>query len=409
MIVRHRGTRQVVGYSADALTTFGWCRTNGTVCRTKFLWIQTLLLLCTTAGIGYVGSLTKAFDDVHITSLYHLIMFMNGLSTFLLGLFVSLSLSRWWSLRYTCLGELWTVVAELAMLAGSYLSGTAEKKKIRHQLVRYGLLSFALVFKDARGESASEYLDDFEEKGWCTPEEAVVLRRVAIKSEAPWVWACELVARTTEQGHIPSGLRYEFHARCLRGRTAVNNVLVFVQTPLPLMYVHLIVVLVKVTSFVWSLYTGVTLAQAFDDTNPATNEHDVWPLLLLQIIVPLVYQSALELHRKLLNPFLETSAGFPEATYFSAIRKECYDIQAVFDASPPFAAVPFSTVRQKEKEVVVGVVVVESGKSKSKEQGHAECRGDVGDVGEKKSSESIRSVGQMQNKVGSMGVTLDRV
>ena len=102
-----------------------------------------------------------------------------------------------------------------------------------------------------------------------------MIQLFSIKSEAPWVWAFELIARGVVTGDIPSSVRYEFHARCLRGRTAVTNLLTYVQTPLPLMYVHLIVALVKITMVFWCLYTGVTIARAFDETNSKTNVHDV--------------------------------------------------------------------------------------------------------------------------------------
>jgi hypothetical protein len=296
------------------------------------LWIQTFLLLCVTSAIAAVGCVTGIFNDLHIDSMYHLIIFMNGLCTFLLSLFVSLSLTRWWNLRYSCLGELWNVVAEMTMLSCTYLSSDVEKRMIREQLLKYGLLSFSLVFKDARGEHGDIFLDRMAERQMCTQQEASALHRIAVKSETPWVWAFELIARGVEAGDIPTSVRYEFHARCLRGRTAVTNLLMYVQTPLPLMYVHLIVALVKITMVFWCLYTGVTTARAFDTTNPNTNVHDVWALLLLQICVPVVYQSALELHRKLQNPFLEHSAGFPERTFCSALRKECHDIQMALEA-----------------------------------------------------------------------------
>ena len=331
LVVRHKGTRQIINYSADALTTFGFFKTDGTVCRTKFLWIQTIILLSITAGVGIVGYQTDFVMKNDLTSLYHLVTFLNGLSTFLLSLFISLSLSRWWSVRLL-LTELWTVIGEISMLSATYLNKNQPKQlQIRKKIIRYGLLSFALLFKDARGESIDEYLENYIKNGLCTSRESNVLKKVAIKSETPWIWNCALIARSIENDDLPSGLRYDFHSRCLRGRTAVNNVLTYIQTPLPLIYVHLIVTLVKMTSIIWCLYVGCVVAQAFDETNNKTDSHDVWPLMLAVLIVPTVYQSALELHRKLSNPFLNTSSGFPEATYYSALRKECYDICSVVD------------------------------------------------------------------------------
>ena len=68
-------------------------------------------------------------------------------------------------------------------------------------------------------------------------------------------------------------------------------------------------------------------AQAFDEKNIGTKPADLWTLIPLQIFVPTVFQSALELHRKLQNPFLANSMGFPEDTLIDALTRECHDIQ----------------------------------------------------------------------------------
>ena len=130
-----------------------------------------------------------------------------------------------------------------------------------------GLLSFLLLFKDARAEpdsTDSSYLRSFEERGLCTAQEATVLRRVSVKSAIPWVWALDLIARALENGTIPATLRFDLQGCCMRGRTAVQHTLTYVQTPLPLMYVHLVVLLVKATSVVWSFFVGANLAHVSD-------------------------------------------------------------------------------------------------------------------------------------------------
>ena len=90
-IVRYRNTHQIVGYSVDALISFGFLiNAKGTLCRTRFLWIQTLIIFAIMSVIFILGYETKVFDGMSTTALYHLIAFMNGLCTFLLSLFISL-------------------------------------------------------------------------------------------------------------------------------------------------------------------------------------------------------------------------------------------------------------------------------------------------------------------------------
>ena len=275
---------------------------------------------------------------------------------------------------------------------------------MRDKLVRYGLLSHALVFKQAQGvvetETDSEFVRNLCSDGLLLPEEAECLVGVALKPEAPWVWAFTLIAREVEKGTLDAGLRYDFHLRCLRGRTAVSNIFVYIHTKLPLLYVHLIVILVKFTSILWAVQTvcnslfkiqqafsrppkttttaivsspsfspsahhtanslvalafhcptitvavtattptsqGITLDQAFNDNNKDTDPRNIGTTLMLQFFVPLIYQAALELHRKLHNPFLSHSAGFPEATFQSAIECQCDDIVAASEAMGSWGA-----------------------------------------------------------------------
>ena len=254
-------------------------------------------------AVGVILWASKSAQDVDIAALKVLLTFMNGLCTFLLGLFISLSLSRWWSMRHSCLGELWKAVAEITLVSCTYLksnsntnstngntngntngtngtNGTTtdthndklptkqqEQHKLKKELTRMGLLSFLLLFKDARAEpdsTDSSYLRSFEERGLCTAQEATVLRRVSVKSAIPWVWALDLIARALENGTIPATLRFDLQGCCMRGRTAVQHTLTYVQTPLPLMYVHLVVLLVKATSVVWSFFVGANLAHVSD-------------------------------------------------------------------------------------------------------------------------------------------------
>ena len=144
-----------------------------------------------------------------------------------------------------------------------------------------------------------------------------------VKAEMPFVMAFCEISEAVECGDIPPELRYDFQARCLKGRAAVGNCLAYVFTPLPLIYVHMIVTLVKLSMVMWSVHSGIIMGQAFDSKNDQTNGNDVWLNVILQIVMPVVYQSALELHRKLQNPFRVHSSGYPEATLCGALEEQC--------------------------------------------------------------------------------------
>eukprot|EP00949_MAST-11_sp_MAST-11-sp1_P004663 g4663.t1 len=330
MVVRREPYRQIVGYSTDSVTTLAFIKVAGSVMNSRFIWLQMLLLGSFSLSIWAYGTVSRSFDKLSVAPLDKSLTFMNGLCTFILSLFISLTLARWWAVRKECVGELWNCATEISILASSYLSEGKEKAKLRDRLIRYSLLSHALIFQQARGRLNSTFsAQDYESMlrdGLVTDAEVVALSKVAVKAEAPWVWSFQLVSDAVERGLLPAALRYDFHSRILRGEKAVNLTFAYVNTNLPLIYVQLVVLLVKLTMIMWSLKTGITMAKAFDDQNVDTGEADIFPALINQLVMPVVYQSALELHRKLHNPFLEHSSGLPEHTFQSAMRKQCADI-----------------------------------------------------------------------------------
>lgn len=72
------------------------------------------------------------------------------LLTYILGLYVSLGLSRWWAIR-TYLSTFWGAYENLVMLVGTYIKDDSEEnRKVRDTVVRYGLLSHALIYRAAQ-------------------------------------------------------------------------------------------------------------------------------------------------------------------------------------------------------------------------------------------------------------------
>ena len=194
-------------------------------------------------------------DNSNTKILFEVVNFLNRLTTFLLSLFASLTLARWRTLRHSCVQEVWTNVCHLATLSAAYLSDTPEKRERGANIVRYARLGFSLLFKEARGDLLGQ-----TETGNTNNERAIVdkdlkageweehfLPAEGSKAAIPFVLAFCEVTKAVENGEIPSSLRSEFQGKCLKGREALSNTLSHVYTQLPLIYVHLIVALVKLS------------------------------------------------------------------------------------------------------------------------------------------------------------------
>lgn len=323
-IYANPGSPQIINYSSDALITFGWMSTLGTVLRSRFIWLQTLVLIAFTGLIfGYGIWNGSYYRDVDTTTLTSFVKLLHTLSTFLLSLFVSLTLTRWWNIRINCVQALWDNICDLALFSATYLNDSPEQRDIAKRIVRYGKLSFALLFKQARGQLNSVSFTQDMSDCQLEREEWQFLKDATMKAEVPLIWAFSEITQALKRGMIPDALRYDMHARCLKARTALSHGLAYIYTPLPLVYAHVITCITKLAMFSWGLNGGIVLAKAVDQKNDTKHFSDVWLDMFLQIVVPIIYQACLELHRKLSNPFQVKSSGFPETTYRIALDEQC--------------------------------------------------------------------------------------
>jgi hypothetical protein len=72
------------------------------------------------------------------------------------GPYVGLAVSRWWAVRKDGVGALWGAVDDLAVWSACFFnSGTLADHSARALVLRYGLLSHALLYKQARRRVAS--------------------------------------------------------------------------------------------------------------------------------------------------------------------------------------------------------------------------------------------------------------
>lgn len=111
-----------------------------------------------------------------------------GMLTFLLGLFVNSSVARFNSVRMDCVGGLWGAVDDLCLLSTALLPGPG-LAKTRQTMVRWGVLSMALMFKQGSGEdSAASDLHEEYQAGLVTDKERAILGRLSSKSQVVWAW-----------------------------------------------------------------------------------------------------------------------------------------------------------------------------------------------------------------------------
>ena len=135
-------------------------------------------------------------------------------------------------------------------------------------MLRYGLLTHALIYKAARGED--DCLDDLVRARLLEPHERDALAPLPCKAECVWVWLGLFFNRALfDVGAAPgqiacsavpcAPLAGTIAARIAEGRRAITRALACVHMQQPFPYVHLLAVITDLTLFSNALYTGAHL------------------------------------------------------------------------------------------------------------------------------------------------------
>ena len=179
-------------------------------------------------GQLYINRVVRPSERTEPTELKTLAEFLSASLIFVLALYVSTAASRWWEMRKSCLGGLWGAIDDLCMWSAAWFaSGSASDVAAQRLVRRYGLLSHALLYKEARQEA--EQLDDVIQAGLLLEHEAHALQPLASKPAVVWAWMTHLWTRlladelgTTSVPHAAQ-LAPMIMQRCMQGRGAIGT------------------------------------------------------------------------------------------------------------------------------------------------------------------------------------------
>ena len=258
---------------------------------------------------------------------------------FILGPYVALSVSRWWTVRREGVGGLWGATDDLSMYACAWFHRkTIADRAARALIVRYGLLSLALLFKQARGEE--DQLDDLVTSGLLLEREAAALQPLSSKPLVVWAWMSRFWSQalagelaTTPIVHAPQ-LAPIVMRRIADARGACGTALAFIDTQQPFPYVHLLAIMTDLALAVNAATCGLQAGRDLNDSD--TQYHEV-PLLLLTAwlrvaVVVVIFNGLLAVGSELDNPLGDDPADLPALAFQVWMKKECESFGAGVDA-----------------------------------------------------------------------------
>ena len=224
IVYEGKGVRKIARYREKKLVNFGWASWRvwkASYLASPFCWLQILLLWCVALLVGViVYFVLVSFDEKtaqRVEKGLSISETLRTLAAFILGYYMEKTINIWWTLRHDTLQQLMNVVDNMCLRMAIYFPGSHEEDvEARETIMRYGILSLALLFKDAQevdvwtereAQKANALdLDDLVAEGLVTPKEAALLHNTPARSQMCWVWISSLFTKWCLDGRLPDPL-----------------------------------------------------------------------------------------------------------------------------------------------------------------------------------------------------------
>lgn len=337
----HTTERQIVHYDPDKLVHISILLrlfAKGSLCSKGKVWYQVFFHVCLWFVITMVLLSTVKYaerlDDRPIRTLSST---LNRFMPFIFAMYLNVVFGRWWTMRTQGLGSMWQAVDDLGVILASHCPGDHFKEQ-RGAMLRYGMLSQALIYHTARKDLNLETL---VEDGLLAETERHVLQgAVGSMPQTVWVWILDLWKSLHTNGHIEWWVLQEAQDLVVEGRRSVKVALTYVTCQIPFGWVHLMTLMVNITILVLVVKTAVVAAKDIADMRAGawpcsldadrgfvcnTDFRDEVALMsqLVQLfIVPFLFLAFLEFTNELSNPYGEDPHDFPRNVYMTGMRNE---------------------------------------------------------------------------------------
>ena len=234
---------------------------------------------------------------------------LQGLCTFVLGLFTSLALGRTYYSNRALLGTVFAKVLGLGMFTSTFVrpcddsdEATREARATLRRLVRWGNAGFRLLWLESLpGLSAEETFERME--GLLLAEEWAFVAELPSRATYVFQWMCDLCYDAHLRGLLRSEhmlVKFVEHIEALRGAN------VWGLPSLPYPYVLLVTLMVKTYLILEALTNGYALGVFFQVSHEYGFNFEILTgvvgRIVLLVITNTLFQGLLDLHSLLRNP-----------------------------------------------------------------------------------------------------------
>lgn len=335
----------IVAYNTQQLTMLGALfMYNGTILDSPFTWLQAgFLQLLAWGFVGFFYALDMEAEQLSTDNISSSIRIINAVLAFSLGLYVSLSINRWWEMRNACgavIGNTVNLVMQVCMYSPD--NSNPQILNLKRRITRYGTASVALLFVE------DDRMQKLVRRKILTKTEAKALEGKGAAAMIMWLWIGSLLQRAIAEGILLQdiNLLVKLLGFVIRAREAIQKVGTFINVQLPLPYVHVIIAITKLVFFMLTFQAGCKMFVALKAT-------DIMALImevLILVVVPVIYQGLIDLTEKISNPFGGDEIDFPGEMYQKSMLKLCNEFIEAAETPPDWVPkVPDVALLRKKK------------------------------------------------------------
>jgi len=262
---------------------------------------------------------------------------MTGLAAFLLSFYTSISVGRWWAMRTGGVGGIKAATVDLEWMLYQNVTKDAQ---VLSAIRRYGRASLLLIFLWRRKELSA---NDLKEKLVLKDGTELLFEGEVEKllkwnhclHETIWAWQAGIVAMLYKEGKIKSDQLYNLLLqRCMEGRSAVQLVHTHLAVRVPMQYIHLLGLLIKMHNFVCAVIMGCLFGAAWREAEIIICVQ----LFARTLILPFLFNAILLINAELSDPFDGSETDFPGMVYQGALNKDCQGFMDATENMPDWLA-----------------------------------------------------------------------
>lgn len=312
-IHKHTDGDHIENYNVQKLTTVRvFFAFTGTVLTDVVLWFETflnaLVFWMVYSAIMYGWHGVSGFSEFvgKESNIRSFIAMFTTLVGLLLSFYTSLNIKRWWEMRMLGVGGIWQSCSKLTMQISQ---GVTRDADVMDAIWRYSCSSLAFLFIQ-RHPTASDNLGTLVQQGLLQDNELEMILRTPAnqRAEAIWTWIGALVSSLNSQGLTSGPPHYASLMNTVdEGRGGANVINSYLETPIPMAYIHLLGFMVKLHNVMVAILMAVLSAKH----TRAADELAAFRTMFRAFFMPFLYNAILLINDDVSDPFSGDLSDFP--------------------------------------------------------------------------------------------------